>query len=156
MKPVNFDFSIVPINPGMAESVHSIETVCFSDPWSCASFIEAMKNSAMSFFAAVDMAEKIIGYAGIAVAADESELLNIAVTPGSRNRGVASALLDHAFTLAEKNGAHTMYLEVRESNTPARTLYAKFGFKDIGIRKNYYTSPKENGIVMMAKINAQL
>ena len=148
-------YNITEMTHDMAESVHSIEEMCFSDPWSLESFAEALENSAMSFFVAEDETEKIIGYAGIFCAADESELLNIAVVPEARRSGIAASLLDRAFSVARKRGASKMYLEVRESNEPARALYKKHGFEDIGVRKNYYTKPKEDGIIMMSEIGCQ-
>ena len=144
-KPV---FEIVSLTKGMIGEVASLEAVCFSDPWSEGSFAQSLSSDAMSFFAAVMPDGRIIGYAGIASVADESELLNIAVDPSVRRLGTASALLSHAFDEAKTRGASVMYLEVRESNTPARALYEKFGFRAVGTRKNYYRLPTENAIIM--------
>jgi ribosomal-protein-alanine N-acetyltransferase len=78
------------------------------------------------------------------VGLDEMEILNIAVAPEFRRRGVARALL--AQVLRDRAGR--VFLEVRESNTAARTLYAGAGFRVVGVRQNYYREPPEAAIVM--------
>ncbi len=79
-----------------------------------------------------------------AVAADEFEILNLAVAPEFRRRGVALALLSHVM----ERGDGTWFLEVRESNGAARALYRKAGFQEVGKRQNYYSEPAGNAIVM--------
>ncbi|MCX6624861.1 MAG: ribosomal protein S18-alanine N-acetyltransferase, partial [Acidobacteria bacterium] len=77
-------------------------------------------------------------------AADESEVLNLAIDPEQRRLGIASELMRHAM----KRLPGEMFLEVRESNLPARNLYRKLGFEEAGLRKNYYQNPPESAIVM--------
>jgi [ribosomal protein S18]-alanine N-acetyltransferase len=79
-----------------------------------------------------------------AVAEDEREVLNVAVDPLAQRQGVAAQLLSEA----SRRGAARWFLEVRESNFPARNLYKKLGFLDVGRRPSYYTSPEEDCIVM--------
>ena len=146
------DYEIVPMNTRHIAEVAALETVCFADPWSADSFDQSLVNDAMSFFVAVSKGGSILGYAGIASVADESELLNIAVDPNARRCGVASALLDRAIGEAKANGAAVMYLEVRESNDGARRLYEKYGFTAIGTRKNYYRLPCEDAVIMAATL----
>jgi ribosomal-protein-alanine N-acetyltransferase len=78
------------------------------------------------------------------VTAEECEILNLAVAPPFRRRGIASALLQ----LLLDSAAGDIFLEVRESNTPARQLYESLGFTKIGSRPAYYSEPREAGIVM--------
>ncbi len=78
------------------------------------------------------------------VAVDELEILNLAVAPAWRRRGVARALLRRV--LEDRRGR--VFLEVRESNSAARSLYATAGFREIGVRQNYYHDPPEPAIVM--------
>lgn len=141
-------FDIVPMTRDMLGEVLELEEICFGDPWSRESFTSSLENGAMSFFAAVSGDGNVLGYAGIAAVCDESELLNIAVSPTSRRLGIATALLTHALDTAWGKGCSVMYLEVRESNLSARALYEKTGFRPVGIRKNYYTSPRENAVIM--------
>ena len=78
----------------------------------------------------------------------EADILNITVRPEARRQGIATQLLGKIGELAEPRGVTVIHLEVRESNTPARTLYGKLGFTVDGIRKNYYERPRENAVLM--------
>jgi len=127
-----------------------IESECFSDPWSRESIIGAVDADASLCYTALSDGN-VIGYAFIYVVADESEVLNIAVSPSHRRRGVGSALMKMILSEAERIGAATSYLEVRESNTAAKELYEELGFTALGKRKNYYRYPTEDA-VLMAKV----
>ena len=88
------------------------------------------------------------GYVVALDAADEGEILNLAVAPAGRRHGLGRALVqDILDTLAERGVRH-VFLEVRESNAPARALYAAHGFKEVGRRKQYYRRPVEDAIVL--------
>lgn len=95
---------------------------------------------------------RIVGFAGIMLIADEAELLNIAVAPSFRGRKIGQALLEKMIALAKEKGIKRMLLEVRESNTSAMSLYCKNQFVKLGERKNYYSHPRENAIIMERKI----
>ena len=101
----------------------------------------------MTIFAA-EKNGAVVGFGCLALLPPECEIPNIAVHPEERGQGIGElifkSMLDHA---AEK-GADTAFLEVRESNTPARTLYEKNGFVSIGIRRDYYAKPTENAVIM--------
>ena len=86
--------------------------------------------------------------------ADEGEIITVAVSPACRRQGIARALMEHMLRLAAGARA-TVYLEVRASNTPARELYRTLGFTETGVRKNYYTSPREDAVLMMRSHGAQ-
>jgi ribosomal-protein-alanine N-acetyltransferase len=75
-------------------------------------------------------------------------ILNVAVAPGWRRRGIARWLLGFALAQAARAGAGRALLEVRESNAPARALYANMGFVHLGLRRDYYTEPLENAVVL--------
>ena len=90
----------------------------------------------------------LLGYAGLLMVPYEADILNITVRPEARRQGIATKLLERIGELAEPKGVTVIHLEVRESNTPARTLYGKLGFTVDGIRKNYYESPRENAVLM--------
>lgn len=80
----------------------------------------------------------LAGYGILSVAANEAHLLNVCVAPGRQGRGFGRVLVEHFLDLADRYKAHTVYLEVRPSNTPARRLYKSLGFRRIGVRKSYY------------------
>ena len=79
---------------------------------------------------------------------DEANIVNVATHPDFRRRGCAEALLGEMEKFLTEHGVTDVYLEVRRSNTPARTLYEKLGFRAVGLRKNYYRFPTEDAVVM--------
>ena len=92
--------------------------------------------------------EKVIGYAGLLVAADEGYITNVAVDPSRRRQGVAAQLLQVFDNFALGNQLAFLTLEVRPSNTAAIALYQGFGFREVGRRRNYYDLPKEDALIL--------
>ena len=92
--------------------------------------------------------EKVIGYAGLLVAADEGYITNVAVDPSRRRQGVAAQLLQVFDNFARGNQLAFLTLEVRPSNTAAIALYQGFGFREVGRRRNYYDLPKEDALIL--------
>jgi len=90
----------------------------------------------------------IFGFIALRIVATEGELLNLAVAPERRQRGVGRELLDAALERARKSGAQRIFLEVRVSNIGARALYASLGFAGDGRRSNYYSDPIEDALVL--------
>lgn len=127
-----------------AAELANLDKICFSVPWSEKSFAEEAENTLAEYFVARE--EKIVGYGGIWLVADEGQITNIAVLPEARGRGIASDILKK---LIEAAGGKSIVLEVRESNASAIALYEKHGFEKAGIRKNFYHSPSENAIIMI-------
>ena len=79
----------------------------------------------------------------------EGEIYRIATRPEYRRRGIAYRLLDYAVKCERGDGVENIFLEVREQNLPARKLYTAYGFKECGMRKNYYKNPSDNAIIML-------
>ena len=92
--------------------------------------------------------EYILGFAGLWLMAREAHITNIAVRESYRRQGMGELLLIALIDLALELGAHLMTLEVRASNTDAQSLYAKYGFIEVGLRRNYYTDNREDGVLM--------
>ncbi len=90
----------------------------------------------------------IFGFAGMWFLADEAHIINIAVWEKHRRQGIGEALLIALIELACELDARLITLEVRASNTAARSLYAKYGFTQVGVRRGYYTDNREDGILM--------
>jgi ribosomal-protein-alanine N-acetyltransferase len=90
------------------------------------------------------------GFIMVRVAADEAEILTLAVAPAERRRGTGSALVSVAALHAHQMGARMIFLEVRASNTAARALYRRFGFAEVGVRKAYYG--KEDALILRANL----
>lgn len=132
---------------GHLDDVYIIETECFSHPWSKQSLEEELNNETSLFLVAKEENE-VIGYIGMSIVINEGYIFNVAVREKYRNKGVATALINELVTYGKKNNFSFITLEVRESNLPAISLYSKFGFIKAGERKNYYSNPKENAILM--------
>ena len=134
--------------PDDAPDIALIEREVFSDPWSEKDiFSYICSEGGMCYTATVGghVAAYIIGR----VIAPEGEIYRIATRESFRRRGIAYRLLDYAAKTERGRGLECLFLEVRESNVPARNLYRSYGFKEIGTRKNYYSDPTENAVVMV-------
>ena len=136
---------------GDADLLYQAEKECFeSDPWSEGMFRDALENSSCRIYILSDMQmTKIVAYAVMYTCLDEADLANIAVIPSMRKRGLGAALLDKVMEKAVNTGVERVFLEVRETNTPAKSLYLSKGFEQIGIRKKYYRDPLEDAHIMM-------
>lgn len=130
------------------DGVVKIEEVCFAHPWSRADLEKQIELETSHFLVAtVDGA--VAGYMGLQVFSGEGYVTNIGVLPQYRRRGIARALINEEL----KNDMDFISLEVRKSNLPAISLYAKCGFEKVGVRPNFYTSPNEDAVIMTMKRN---
>ena len=118
-----------------ASDLSVIENECFSLPWSLNSIKEFVQNSSSVIFSA-NADDKAVGYIGMYHSFGEGDITNVAVLPGYRNCGVAKKLISNLINFSKENGITRLRLEVRESNAAAISLYKKFGFYEVGIRKN--------------------
>jgi len=129
------------------EEVCAIERDSFSEPWSRASFLDSISNENNLFLvAAVDGA--VAGYCGCYTVAWEGYICNVAVSKNFRRQGIGYKMLNELIMRAEDRGIFSLTLEVRVSNLPAINLYKKLGFVEAGIRKDFYTKPVEDAIIM--------
>ena len=128
-------------------AVAEIEKLCFSHPWSEATVAAEAKNPLADFFGAFFEGE-LAGYIGGRTIAGETEIFNVAVAPKFRRNGLGKALIAKFIEAVREKGTKVIFLEVRTSNLPAINLYESAGFVFCGIRKDYYTDPKENAILM--------
>lgn len=129
------------------DAVSEIEKQCFSHAWSRESLERELANETSLFFVATEDG-LVMGYIGMSAVLDEGYIFNVAVSEDFRRKGVGSALVGELVTYAKKNNFAFLTLEVRESNENAIALYSKFGFIKAGERKDYYSSPKENALLM--------
>ena len=142
------DIIIAPMQYDNLDAVAALEQQCFSTPWSRQAFKDSIDSDNYEYVAALLSDGGLAGYAGMQVVLDEAEITNIAVDGKLRNRGIASKLLEALVTLCIRRGVKYLHLEVRESNEAARRLYEKSGFEIDGIRKNFYSKPTENAVLM--------
>lgn len=140
--------SIVPMTADHLDEVTALERVCFSDPWSRNMLAEELDNALSAFLVALDEEGRVAGYAGLQVILDEGNILNIAVRPDCRRKGVAGKLLRVFLDFAKGNHLSFLTLEVRASNYAAIALYGSRGFRGVGRRKNYYEHPREDALLM--------
>jgi len=143
-------FSVVPMTEEHILEVARIEEESFSVPWSKNAFLESLKLEHSIFLTALYDGE-IVGYIGMYKVFNDVDITNIAVSKEYRKKGVAKALMTEAFKRVKELGASGVMLEVRKTNLFAINLYEKFGFINIGIRKNFYEKPVEDAIIMWKK-----
>lgn len=130
-----------------AAVVAAIEKEVFSLPWSEQSFRDAALKEANIYLVA-ELDGEVAGYAGAWGVFGEADITNVCVAPKYRKMGIADKLLNELLDIGRENNIDVFFLEVRESNQPAISLYEKNGFRKISIRKNFYERPVENAIVM--------
>lgn len=134
------------------ERVVAIETEAFTSPWKADTFETLLDRPGAELWVLDDRGVGVVGYAVLWCILDQGELANIAVVPSHRGRGHGTQLLTHVLSVARERGVQTLYLEVRVSNTRAAELYARFGFTQVGVRRNYYEDPREDAILMMMRL----
>ncbi len=148
------DYTIRRMNKGDIKQLSELEKVCFSVPWSEQSFAEEFENDLAVYFIA-EQCGNLIGYIGFWRIIDEGHITNIAVSPDFRRNGIATALIGTAVKYAKTLNLVLLTLEVRKSNLAAQHLYRNFGFVALGERKDYYTNPRENAVIMTLTLGEQ-
>ncbi len=142
-------FIICDAEPEHVRQIAALEQICFSSPWTSGQILGQLKDSSHEFLAAVSPdSGTVLGYVGMMYVLDEGYISNVAVDPQYRRLGVADALVDGMVALCKEHGLSFVTLEVRAGNTPAIMLYEKHGFERVGLRRNYYTHPKEDAVLM--------
>lgn len=136
------------------KAIANIEKECFSSPWSEDGLRSELTNEGAHFFTAKKNSE-VAGYMGMHTVLDECYIANVAVSPAFRRQGIADALLHFAEETARSEGCSFISLEVRVSNTPAIKLYEKHGYISVGKRKNFYSSPTENALIMTKTLSEE-
>ena len=130
--------------------VAAIEEMSFSLPWSLESLELMLTEQASALVALED--GRVLGYVGMMCVLDEGQIINVAVHPDARRRGVGRSLMQAAEAYAKERGIVFLSLEVRESNIAARSMYSSLGWEEQGIRKGFYSHPVENACVMTKSI----
>ena len=127
------------------EELSSILASDFDDFWSY-SILKDEINSENSYYIVAKLENEIVGFAGIKVLLDEADIMNIVTKKSYRNKGIGSILLQNLIDLSYNLNLKQITLEVNASNLSAISLYKKFDFEKIGLRKNYYNN--QNAIIM--------
>ena len=138
---------IVTMTEAHVAQVAALEKLCFSDPWSENSVASELKNPLSLWLVALE-GETVAGYIGSQSVEGEADMMNVAVHPDFRRQGVGAQLVVALEQALRQRQVCSLSLEVRASNAPARALYEKLGFRQVGCRPNYYRHPKEDGLIL--------
>ena len=137
----------IKMEPGHVSQIAELEKICFSDPWSENSIATELTSRLSYWLVAVEDGQ-VVGYIGSQSVLGESDMMNVAVHPERRRRGIAEKLvLALSHDLKQRDNV-CLTLEVRASNAPAIALYEKLGFAQVGRRPNYYRNPKEDALIL--------
>lgn len=134
--------------PDDATAIAEMEANIFGDPWSKKDIFSYICSDTGMCFTALDGEEPIAYVIGRKIP-PEGEIYRIAVREDKRQRGIGYRLLSYALKTELGSGVETVFLEVRSKNDAARALYRAYGFKEMGIRKNYYQNPSDDAVVMV-------
>ena len=127
--------------------VAALDKLCFADPWSENSVASELNNDLALWLVAMND-DTVVGYIGSQTVAGETDVMNIAVHPDWRRRGIAQSLIECLVVELKNRGSEALMLEVRASNAPAIALYEKLEFRQVGRRPNYYRNPKEDALIL--------
>lgn len=141
------DITIEKMNESHIGAIARVEKECFSSPWSETALRNELENGFARFLVAL-IDGKTAGYIGAHNVLGEVYITNVAVLPRYRRQGVAEKLIKSLVDLSLNENADFITLEVRKSNDAAISLYTKTGFKEVGLRKNFYENPREDALLM--------
>ncbi len=136
LRPADLEF--VPMTTADLDAVHAIEQRVHAFPWTRGNFADCLVSGYGAWLLSVD--GELTGYAVLALALDEAELLDIGIAAARQRAGLGSRFMAFLFEEARSSGAGRMFLEVRESNRAARALYQRCGFAQVGLRRDYYAT----------------
>ncbi len=129
-------------------AIERIERRSYSTPWSRSMFASEIAKPTSICLGAVEPGTGLVGYLIISRYVDAWHVMNVAVDPDKRGRGVARMLFAELFERTSEDGGRGYTLEVRVSNEEAIRLYERLGFKSRGVRRGYYTDNREDALVM--------
>lgn len=142
---------IVPMQETHIAQIAALEKRCFSDPWSETSVRSELSNP-LSFWLVAEEDGKLIGYVGSQSVAPEADVMNLAVAPEWRRKGIGRALMTALIAQLHNRGITALFLEVRVGNAPAQHLYRSLGFVEAGRRPKYYVNPTEDALILRKEL----
>ena len=144
---------IIEMKAHHVSQVAELEKLCFSAPWSANSIAHELTTD-YSFWLVAEDDGTVVGYIGSQIAFPEADVMNVAVRPEYRRRGVGQILVEALSTHLRNIDCESLTLEVRASNAPAIALYEKLGFAQVGRRPGYYRNPKEDALILRKELRA--
>jgi [ribosomal protein S18]-alanine N-acetyltransferase len=133
---------------GDLDAIERIERASYPTPWSRSMFATELAKPSSLSLGALDDADRLVGYLVLSRYVDAWHVMNVAVAPESRRKGVATALLRRLLDDTRHDAQRGYTLEVRVSNVGAIALYERFGFRTKGVRRGYYTDNREDALIM--------
>lgn len=130
------------------DAVMTIETSSFPTPWSRSAFQSELMENNFAVYQVLDFHGRIVSYGGMWMILDEAHVTNVAVHPDFRGCHLGERMMEGLMQKAKTLGALRMTLEVRRTNVVAQNLYQKLGFIQLGVRRGYYTEPREDAFIM--------
>ncbi len=147
-----FKLEIKEINEDFTEDIVKINHLCFKNKWSITTIHDELDSKFTKYFAAF-YGNTLIGYIGLWLILDEAHITSVAVHPEFRRLKIGSKLIQKAIAATNKLNINSYTLEVRSKNEPAINLYKGFGFKEEGLRKNYYKD--DDAIIMWKRLSLE-
>jgi ribosomal-protein-alanine N-acetyltransferase len=142
-------FLIEPLCEGDLDGVLEVEQQSFTNPWTRDMYAWELQNRNVCHIYILRTPDcQVAGFCAFWLVFDEIHINNVALRPAFRNRGLGTALMEHVIAQARTLGAHRATLEVRASNTAAIRFYERLGFYAAGTRRNYYTNPVEDALIL--------
>ena len=141
--------------PDDATAIAEMEEKIFNDPWVKKDIFSYICSDTGMCFSALDESG-VVGYIIGRKIPPEGEIYRIAVREDKRQRGIGYRLLSYAMKTERGSGVETVFLEVRSKNTAARALYLAYGFKEMGIRRNYYQNPQDDAVIMVLQSKSDI
>ena len=141
------DVQLRDMTAGDVSAVVAIERASYTMPWSEATFRGLLRRRDAELVSA-EAGGAVIGYAAFWCVVDQGELGNVAVSAAWRGFGIGARLVEDIIQRAARRGVREVFLEVRPSNSVARKLYERLGFRPVGRRRRYYQAPVEDAIVL--------
>ena len=147
-QPAAPDIEIARMRRRHLRGIMAIERQVYPRPWSPSLFVSEMTSGRSRAYLVAVESRSVVGYGGLVLYGDEAHVTTIAVDPEHHRRKIGTRLLYELIGQAREMGAHAVSLEVRVTNWAAQRMYAKFGFRPVGVRKGYYQETNEDAVVM--------
>ena len=147
---------LLPMSEAWLDAVTAIEKQAYTHPWSRGNFADSVIAGYRA--CVLTRGHELLGYCVLMKGMDETHLLNITVAPSQQGQGLARLMLDELVAWSVLQGAQWLWLEVRVSNGRARRIYERYGFKEVGVRRNYYplsAFKREDAVVMSLSLRPE-
>lgn len=138
--------------PADLDMIDQLERLCFSDPWTPDALARDLSGQPRAFYTVAVRHDRVVGFCSWRNMVDTAEITRVAVRPDCRGQGIASALLRHMIIEVRSQSLPDIRLEMRRGNRAAQALYENAGFTAVAIRRNYYSHPDEDAIIMLKKL----